>query len=191
MSQAASIGKRFGPTALDTPANRVTILRILVTIPTLWLLWSRSTSWLLTVLWFSITVADSLDGWMARRDGSTHSGAWLDHTADKISVIGGLGILAIHGILPWLPVLLIAAREITITLYRTVAKRFGVQLKSVWLGKRKAFTQYCAIGWVVLPLTAHCRWLQIGWLWLVVVMTLASGVEIVYRSRREWFPWPV
>jgi len=103
--------KRFGQNALATPANFLTLSRILVAIPTLVLIHDRGSSWLTVALWFAITSTDSLDGWMARRDGATRSGAFLDPVADKLIVLGGLAVLADIGVFPWWPVAVIAVRE--------------------------------------------------------------------------------
>ena len=97
MTTASGTSKRFGQGALATPANAVTLTRILVTLPTLVLIYDRGSSWLTVGLWFSVTASDSLDGWMARRDGATRSGAFLDPVADKVIVLGGLAVLAITG----------------------------------------------------------------------------------------------
>ena len=79
------------------PANFVTLAPAsLFAIPTLVLIRSRR----LVVarrsaLWFvDHCVTDSLDGWLARRDGATRSGAFLDPIADKLIVLGGFAVLA-------------------------------------------------------------------------------------------------
>jgi CDP-diacylglycerol--glycerol-3-phosphate 3-phosphatidyltransferase len=178
--------KRFGQSALLTPANLVTITRILVAIPALALIRSRGSSWLTVGLWFAITATDSLDGWLARRDGATRSGAFLDPVADKLIVIGGLAVLADRGVFPWWPVLLIAARELGISLYRSIAGRRGVVLPAQRLGKYKAFMQYCAVGFVLLPFTADYLGFQQVVLALAVTLTIVSGLQIVSRGYIDW-----
>ena len=174
--------RRFGQSALLTPANLVTIARILVAVPTLVLIRNDGASWLAVALWFAITAGDSVDGWLARRDGTTRSGAFLDPVADKVIVLGGLGALALRGDYPWWPVALIAAREFGISAYRSVAGRRGIVLPAQRLGKRKAFLQYCAVGIVILPPTADASLLHAAILGLALVLTLASGLEIVRRG---------
>ena len=146
--------KRFGQGALATPANFVTLARIGVAIPTLVLIRNTGSSWTTVALWFLITATDSLDGWLARRDGATRSGAFLDPVADKLIVIGGLAMLADRGVFPWWPMVVIAVRELGISLYRSIAGRRGVVIPAQRLGKYKAFTQYCSVGFVLLPITA-------------------------------------
>lgn len=178
--------KRFGQNALATPANFVTITRILVAIPTLAVIRRDGSSWATVGLWFAITATDSLDGWLARRDGATRSGAFLDPVADKLIVIGGLMVLADRGVFPWWPVVLIAARELGISLYRSIAGRRGVVMPAQRLGKYKAFTQYVSVGFVLLPFTAHDLGFQQTVLAIAVVLTLVSGLQIVRRGYIDW-----
>jgi CDP-diacylglycerol--glycerol-3-phosphate 3-phosphatidyltransferase len=185
-TQRSQLAKRFGQSALVTPANFVTVTRILVAIPTFALIRSRGSSWLTVALWFAITATDSLDVWLARLDGATRSGAFLDPVADKLIVIGGLAVLADRGVFPWWPVLLIAARELGISLYRSVAGRRGIVLPAQRLGKYKAFTQYCAVGFVLLPFTADYLGFQQVVLAAAVTLTIVSGLQIVSRGYIDW-----
>jgi CDP-diacylglycerol---glycerol-3-phosphate 3-phosphatidyltransferase len=178
--------KRFGQNALATPANFLTLSRIAVAVPTLALIRSRGSEWMTVGLWFAITASDSLDGWLARRDGATRSGAFLDPVADKLIVLGGLAVLADRGVFPWWAVLLVVARELGISAYRSVAGRRGVVLPAQRLGKYKAFTQYCAVGFVLLPWTADDVGLQHLVFAVAVVLTLVSGLEIVRRGYTDW-----
>ena len=74
-------------------------------------------------------------------------------------MIGGLAVLADRGVFAVVAVLLIAARELGISLYRSVAGRRGIVLPAQRLGKYKAFTQYIAVGFVLLPISAD--WLGV------------------------------
>lgn len=178
--------KRFGQNALLTPANLVTLSRIAVAIPTLALIRSRGSEWATVGLWFAITASDSLDGWLARRDGATRSGAFLDPVADKLIVLGGLAMLADRGVFPWWPIVLVALREFGISAYRSVAGRRGVVLPAQRLGKYKAFTQYCAVGFVLLPFTSDLVGFQQWVFALAVALTIISGLQIVRRGYIDW-----
>jgi CDP-diacylglycerol--glycerol-3-phosphate 3-phosphatidyltransferase len=185
-TQRSQLAKRFGQSALVTPANFVTVTRILVCIPTLAVIRRDGSTWATVGLWFAITATDSLDGWLARRDGATRSGAFLDPVADKLIVIGGLAVLANRGVFPWWPVLLVAAREFGISLYRSIAGRRGIVLPALTLGKYKAFAQYCAVGFVLLPLTSDYLGFQQIVLALAVTLTIVSGLQIVSRGYIDW-----
>jgi CDP-diacylglycerol--glycerol-3-phosphate 3-phosphatidyltransferase len=179
---APRAARRFGQTALATPANALTLARMLVAIPTLLLIHDRGSSWLTITLWFSICASDSLDGWMARRDGATRSGAFLDPIVDKTIVLGGFLVLADIGVFPWWAFAIVAIREIGVSLYRSFAGRRGIVLPAQRLGKYKAFTQYCAVGFVLFPWTADATTFQDVVLYISVALTIVSGLEILRRG---------
>jgi len=178
--------KRFGQSALATPANFVTVTRILVAIPTLVLIRDNGAGWGTVGLWFAITASDSFDGWLARRDGATRSGAFLDPVADKLIVLGGLAVLADRGVFPWWPIVLVAVREFGISAYRSIAGRRGIVLPAMKIGKYKAFTQYCAVGFVLLPITEDWLGFQQVVLAIAVTLTIVSGLQIVRRGYIDW-----
>ena len=178
--------RRFGQGALATPANFLTVGRMLVGVPTLVLMSDRGASWLTVALWFVITSTDSLDGFLARRDGATRSGAFLDPVADKALVLGAFAVLAQRGDIAWWPVIVIAARELFVSVYRMLAGRRGISLPARPLGKYKAFFQYLAIGAVLLPWTADDIGLQQSVLYLVVALTVVSAADIVHHGWRDW-----
>lgn len=185
-SLSPSRTRRFDQTALATPANFLTVGRMLVGVPTLLLMSDRGASWLTVALWFVITSTDSLDGFLARRDGATRSGAFLDPVADKALVIGAFAVLAERGDIAWWPVVVIAARELFVSVYRMLAGRRGISLPARPLGKYKAFFQYLAIGAVLLPWTANDVGLQQAVLYLVVALTVVSAADIVHHGWRDW-----
>jgi len=182
----SSRARRFDQTALATPANFLTLGRMLVGVPTLVLISRHGASWTAVTLWFIITSTDSLDGFLARRDGATRSGAFLDPVADKLLVLGGFAVLAHRGNIAWWPVVVIAAREVFVSAYRPLAGRRGISLPARPLGKYKAFFQYLAIGAVLLPWTAHDKGLQNVVLGLVVTLTVVSAADIVHHGWRDW-----
>jgi CDP-diacylglycerol--glycerol-3-phosphate 3-phosphatidyltransferase len=179
--------RRFGPDAIRTPANVVTIVRLLFTIPVLMMIvdgdpgsesWTAFTGWL--VLW----VTDWLDGWLARRDGTTRSGAFLDPLADKVLVLGGMVTLAARGDFSWWPVGIIAVRELAVSLHRSVAARRGFTIPARMLGKWKANVQFFVVAVALFPLTAGTAVIADAALWAAVVLTVVSGVELMVHSTR-------
>ena len=176
---------RFGPEALATPANFITVARLVLAVPTLLLIEDQGASWLTLSLWFVLSVTDGVDGWIARRDGTTRSGAFLDPLADKFLTVGGFVALAARNSISFLPVLLIAGREVAISAYRTAMGRRGISLPARQLGKWKTVVQFVAVGFVILPPTADWTWLHHTVVWLAVAFTLLSALDIVVRGRRE------
>lgn len=177
--------RRFGPGAIRTPANLVTVGRLVLAVPALVLILRLGSSWWTVAVWFVLSVTDGLDGWLARRDGTTRAGAFLDPLADKFLAIGGFTALALRGDVAWPPVLIMAGREVAISLYRSSAGRRGVSLPARSLGKWKTFVQMSAIGFVLLPLTADLGRLQVTVTWAAVVLTVVSALDIVVAARRR------
>ncbi len=177
--------KRFGPGAVATPANFITIARLLLAIPTLVLIEREGATWLTVSLWFVLSCTDGVDGWIARRDGTTRSGAFLDPLADKFLTIGGFVALLVRGDVWWLPVALIVGRELFVSIYRSAAARRGISLPARQLGKWKAVVQMLAVGAYVLPPVQNLDGFKLAFLWVAVAFTLLSGVDIVRRGWRE------
>lgn len=181
---------RFGPSALLTPANVVTGARVAFTLPLLAVISSEGPSWRAAVGWIILGTTDGLDGWLARRGGTTRSGAFLDPLADKFLVLGGLAALADIGVFPWLPVALIAFREMTVSVYRAAAGRRGISLPARPLGKSKTVLQVTCVGLALCPLTAEPAAFGLSALWTAVALTLASGLDLVRHGRRQVNPEP-
>ena len=175
--------RRFGPTALATPANVVTIARVLLAIPLFALIYDRGAGWLTWGGWAVLASSDGLDGWIARRDGTTRSGAYLDPLADKVLTMGGFTVLVTIDLVWWLPVAIMATREVGISAYRSFAGRRGVSLPALWSGKAKTFCQLVAVGIPIWPLTDGYLGLHDALVWLSVALSVGSGIHIV---RRGW-----
>jgi CDP-diacylglycerol--glycerol-3-phosphate 3-phosphatidyltransferase len=179
---------RFGPSALLTPANLVTIARFALTIPLLELIATDGVSWRATVAWIMLACTDGLDGWLARRDGTTRSGAFLDPLADKFLALGGLSALAAKGVFPWAAVILIGVREVGVSAYRTAAGRRGISIPARQLGKMKTVFQLVAVGVALCPSTAEPVGLSLSILWVAVALTVVSGLDIVVAAQRAGRP---
>jgi CDP-diacylglycerol--glycerol-3-phosphate 3-phosphatidyltransferase len=182
---AAVRALRFGESALATPANAITLARLVLAVPTLVLIEGQGASWLTLALWVVLSVTDGVDGWVARRDGTTRSGAFLDPLADKFLTVGGFVALAARNSISFLPVLLIAGREVAVSAYRTAAGRRGVSLPARQLGKWKTVVQLVAVGIVLLPPTRDWEWLHNTAVWVAVAFTLLSALDIFRRGWKE------
>jgi CDP-diacylglycerol--glycerol-3-phosphate 3-phosphatidyltransferase len=182
----------FGPSALITPANGVTIGRLLAAPVLMLLVLHYGTSWVTVGAWFVLASTDGVDGWLARRHGTTRSGAFLDPLADKFLVLGAMSALVANEEFWWLPVAVIAAREIGISLYRLLLARQGVSAPARPLAKLKTWTQDLAVGAALLPLTEnHHPRIAIAVLWLAVVLTVLSGAQYLTDRRRLGMARPV
>jgi CDP-diacylglycerol--glycerol-3-phosphate 3-phosphatidyltransferase len=185
VSASAAPVRRFGPGAIATPANAVTAIRLFLAVPTLVLVVQVGASWSTFAMWTVLACTDGLDGWLARRDGTTRSGAFLDPLADKFLVVGGFLALAVRGDFGLVPVVLVVGRELSISTYRSLAARRGISLPARQLGKWKTFIQLCAVGAVLMPPTADVTWLTLTILWVAVTLTVVSALDIVLRGWQE------
>jgi CDP-diacylglycerol--glycerol-3-phosphate 3-phosphatidyltransferase len=176
--------RRYGDEAIATPANLVTIARLILAVPTLLLIVDQGSSWLTVSLWFVLTTTDGLDGWLARRDGTTRSGAFLDPLADKFLVLGGFFALGINGDFSWAAVLIVTVREVGISMYRSFAAKRGISLPARRLGKWKAFFQFLAVGIVLFPPTYSWATFHDIVLWFAVALSVISGLDIVISGYR-------
>jgi len=176
---------RFGPSAVATPANALSMVRVLAA-PAYGVLVGRTgpDSWLLWSLWVVLAFSDRLDGTLARRHGTTRSGAFLDPLADKLLVLSALSALAAVGDVSWWPVGLIAARELAMSVFRTYAGRRGISIPARPLAKVKTLLQDLAVAFAVLPLTAGVPDLARALLWVAVAFTLVTGGQYLADGRR-------
>ena len=174
----------FGPTALATPANAITFTRLALTPVWLVLVVTEGPSWSAFLMGFALTATDGVDGYVARRHGTTRSGAFLDPLADKFLVVGGLTALAVQGVFPWVPVVIITVREVGISVYRSVVSKRGVSVPASRLAKVKTVVQEIAMGLALLPLTADLAALSQSVLWAGVVLAVVSGVQYLSEGRK-------
>jgi CDP-diacylglycerol---glycerol-3-phosphate 3-phosphatidyltransferase len=175
----------FGPSALATPANLVTIGRLVLTIPLLGMIVADGASWSAVTLWVALCITDGIDGHLARRQGTTRSGAFLDPLADKVLVLGAMAALVANDTFWWLPVAVIALRELGIQAFRSWWGRRGLAVPASSTAKAKTVVQEVAVGFALLPLTAEDHvWVANGMLTLAVVLTVVSGVQYVVAGSR-------
>jgi CDP-diacylglycerol--glycerol-3-phosphate 3-phosphatidyltransferase len=174
----------FGPSALATPANAVTVIRLLAAPVYVLMLVAWGASWVNVVVGILLAASDGLDGYMARRQGTTRSGAFLDPLADKAVVLGALITLSVQGHLPALPVALITAREVGMQLYRSWVGRRGVSIPARKSAKIKTLVQDMAVGTCIIPPLAHQHTLQVAFIWFACALTLYTGAEYLLDGRR-------
>ena len=170
MALEAGADAGFGPSALATPLMVVLIAR-------------HSPSWLAVAVWAVLASTDGLDGYLARRQGATRSGAFLDPLADKICVLAAMATLVAIGTWWWLPVALIAGREIVQTVWRTRLGRRGISVPAAPMAKVKTLFQDLAVGGALLPWTASHEGLVQATLWVAVVLTLVTGAQYLRDGR--------
>jgi CDP-diacylglycerol--glycerol-3-phosphate 3-phosphatidyltransferase len=135
-------------------------------------------SYVALALWIALASSDGLDGYLARRHGTTRSGAFLDPLADKLLVLGALVALAGRGVFGWVPVGLIGAREVAMSVYRSWVGRRGVSIPARRSAKAKTVVQEVAVGLALFPPVARrAPWMARIVLWVAVALTVSSGVQ--------------
>jgi CDP-diacylglycerol--glycerol-3-phosphate 3-phosphatidyltransferase len=141
-------------------------------------------SWRALACWFVLTSSDAADGWLARRQGTTASGAFLDPLADKALVLGALAAMVAQGSVSLAPVVLLAGREAVITLYRVAVARRGISVPARRLAKVKTLVEFAAVGFVLMPIAWSGRLVVAhGALWLAVALAWASAGQYLLDSR--------
>jgi CDP-diacylglycerol--glycerol-3-phosphate 3-phosphatidyltransferase len=175
----------FGPSALATPANAVTLARVVALPLLIALIMGTGTEWLALAAWVVLAGSDCVDGWLARRHGTTRSGAFLDPLADKILVLGAMAALVAKGVLWWLPVAIIAVREVALSAYRSYVGRRGVSVPARLQAKVKTWVQAVAVGLAIAPVSGDgYRGFLIGVLWAAVALTVVTGVQYLWDGRK-------
>jgi CDP-diacylglycerol---glycerol-3-phosphate 3-phosphatidyltransferase len=176
------------PSAIATWANLVTVARVLIAPLMFWLIpdgtGSTGMAWVAFVLWFLLCSSDGIDGYLARRHGTTTFGTYLDPLADKILVLGAMFTLVSRDVFWIVPVVIIAVRELTISLYRTFVGAKGVSVPASKLAKWKTLTQQLAVGFAIMPITdTEAPWLWKGLLWVSVVLAVVSAAQYFWRAH--------
>ena len=165
-----------------SPANLVSLSRLLLSPLLFWEVLeaegSIGTSWLAVLLGFVLAASDILDGHLARIRGTVSRwGAFIDPLADKVVVIGTALCLVEVERFDFLPVALLALREIFITFYRLLMARKGLTIPARKSAKWKTTVQGVALMIAVLPWLEDSQWFVDFGLWIAVVFTVVTGIQ--------------
>lgn len=179
---------------LSTPANLITLGRIGASPVLFWLILRArddgGASWVAAAVAVVFAVSDAWDGHLARITGTvTRAGAFLDPLADKIVVLGSMACLATIGRVSWIPVALIAAREVWMSGFRVHSARRGLSVPARRSAKWKVILQGLAVILsLVPPLAAEDSPAREGLIlavwWLAVAATTITGVLYLADARR-------
>lgn len=179
---------RFDASRVMTPANVLTIARIVLS-PALFALIlfaddHRGASWAAFVLGFVIALTDTFDGKLARRWGTTRSGAFLDPLADKIVVLGVMFSLVAVDRYHWVPVAIVTVREVAISVWRSRWARRGIAIPARQSAKHKTLVQGTALLVAVLPPLEHHALPIDLLLWIAVAFTVVTGLQYALDGQR-------
>ncbi len=180
------------------PANLLTALRvalapviILLLLADNQLLSAVSNSTLAGIVFVIAALTDKVDGYYARRyDAVTRLGQFLDPLADKLLMIPVLITLSYLELLPWWAVTVVVIRELLISGIRFVGARRRITFPASWSGKVKMFSQVVVVGLLIFfPGSAPSIWMRTI-VYFMVAMTAYSGIDYLFRARREIFGAP-
>ena len=166
--------------------NVLTVLRILlVPVLVVALLNETANGDLLAAIVFALaSLTDAVDGYLARtRDAITTFGELMDPIADKLLIIAALvALVSLQRLAPWV-VMVIIARELTVTITRMQAQQQGVVIAANWWGKCKTIVQVAAIFCVIAMGEPTPAWVD-GLVYGAVAITVMSGVDYFFGLRR-------
>ena len=160
--------------------NILTVLRLLGTVPVVWLILERRFIEAL-VTSFLIAVTDSIDGWLARRFGwQSKFGALMDPLADKLLVGGGFIALLIVGAMPVWLVALALGRDAMILAGALLLKKFAgvTDFPPSRLGKANTFILMCTVAAVLTGFHPEYFFL------ISTVIIVASGFRYIQLGLR-------
>ena len=169
-------------------ANRITAARVLLTGLFLVCFYAER-PWLSLAAFLLAALSDFADGYVARRFGLVSNlGRFLDPLADKLLILAALIALAPReGKAFSLAVILIAARELIVTLFRAIAAERGVVIGADWFGKIKTVLQIVTVScYLAVPCfgAAFFHPAAVMLLWVTAAVTAASGAHYIYANRR-------
>ena len=173
-------------------ANQVTLLRLVMLPFPVAMIYRNTHAWMLgaLIVYVLLGLTDALDGYLARRYGSTPMGALLDPVVDKIFLVAGYVPLADFQILPTSLVLVIFIRELAVTVLRSIALEERFSFKTSNVAKLKTTVQMAGAGLcLVIWLFPDDR--AIAWiLGLVAACGCAPLVAALVTGRRPgWMAW--
>jgi CDP-diacylglycerol--glycerol-3-phosphate 3-phosphatidyltransferase len=184
--------------------NVLTFSRIVFAVVLIFLLEERSQVCnILAVIVFTIaSLTDFYDGHLAKKGGLVSDlGKIMDPVADKILLLSTFGVLAHIGMIAWWMFIVIAVREVLVTVSRLWAMRQGQVLAAERAGKIKTVVQIIAVSVILLYLAAqqsgYCSfwfynvqrfWLNAIYLLMIlaVIVTVYSGIEY-FRNKGKSF----
>ncbi|HEX4305596.1 MAG TPA: CDP-diacylglycerol--glycerol-3-phosphate 3-phosphatidyltransferase [Solirubrobacterales bacterium] len=129
-------------------------------------------------------LTDGLDGYIARsRNSITTFGKLMDPLADKLLIIGALLCLVSLGRLEAWIAMVIIAREVAVTILRTIAAERGLVIAASWLGKAKTVLQIAAVIALIAADPAPA-WVDVL-VYAAVAVTIVSGADYFFGLRKR------
>lgn len=173
-----------------TLANLITWARIAV-VPFFLLLmygsrFSRQPAWAAFALFAAASLTDFVDGYLARRTGTvSRLGEFLDPLADKLLVGAALLTLTLYRDFPLWAALVIAVRELVVSVLRSTVHRRGRAMPASIQGKVKTAVQIPMVLLWMLPEQTPFGPIAVQDLAVVIVvfLTVISGITYFVKAK--------
>ncbi|WP_457572140.1 CDP-diacylglycerol--glycerol-3-phosphate 3-phosphatidyltransferase [Desulfovulcanus sp.] len=176
-----------------TISNFLTVVRILIT-PSFVAAFINKNFYLAWCLFAFAGITDALDGFLARvLKQRTTLGAMLDPLADKVLLVTSFVCLGIKGWLPAWVVILVVSRDLIILGGLALLHFWGVNIsRKIRPSLASKLTTMFQILLVFFVLVAKSTSWPVVWLlpkltFLVVLFTLISGADYVYKGLNYFF----
>lgn len=163
--------------------NVITVIRILLVVPVLWLLLEGRFAPAL-LLFMLAGASDAVDGYLAKHYGwNSRLGAILDPLADKLLMVTCYLALGWLTLLPWWLVAVVIVRDAVIlggaTIYQLMIAR--LEIAPTLISKANTLCQILLVVAVMgAQIVALPGWLVPTLVWLVLATTLGSGLSYVW-----------
>lgn len=169
--------------------NKLTLFRIfLIPVLVVVMLLNVPNKFLISCIIFIVaSITDAMDGHIARKHNLvTDFGKFMDPLADKLLVISVLTCMIEVGLVASWMVIIIVARELTVSILRAIAAADGKVIAASGGGKLKTISQMGSI--IIILLGTHFAnplLTNIGDIAMLIatLLTLYSGWEYLYKNK--------
>ncbi len=174
--------------------NKLTILRVIL-IPVFLIVLlvpfnvdASIKRYIAAVVFLLSAFTDFLDGYIARKYNLvTNFGKFMDPLADKLLVSSAMiALIAVEDAVVALPcwvVIIIIAREFTITGFRTIAVEKNIVIAAGFWGKFKTVSQMIMIVALLLNIdNTICKAITVIFIVLSVILSVISAVDYIVRN---------
>jgi cardiolipin synthase len=175
-----------------TPANQVTLLRMLLIPAFVILVIYGYLGWAL-IVFVTAGITDALDGLIARRSGQYSTlGAWLDPMADKLLLVTAFVVLTLPGLnlanrLPlWLTICIISRDVVIVATVAIVNLAIGRRTFRPSIYGKIATATYIVTAVLALLfnyLGYHSTLVDLA-IWTSLAITLVSAFHYIWHARR-------
>ena len=169
--------------------NKLTLLRIcLIPVFVILMLSQINNFFLIACIVFMVaSITDFLDGRIARKHNLvTDFGKFMDPLADKLLVLSALICMIDYDLVAGWMVIIIVARELTVSILRAIAADNGKVIAASGGGKIKTTSQMIAIIFLLIGANfSNDIILLIGTvaMYIATIFTLYSGIDYLYKNR--------